>query len=210
MVFAGLPATQRSARSGQMTYIGSRTGPTRHPFPAQIWVSVRRAATAWRSFTSLAIHALTAAYQDFQLTGEPNTDCIHLLDSMADWPLWPDITTTTLGAINHPLGLLTNIDDHLLISTAAMRLGVFDPALVLTSQLLHAYKPHLAFYQRAVCRIGPITHIASSARDVRGALEAHLTCIRIARPGHAVDPAGPSPILTIDDIAAVSAKLNSS
>ena len=66
----------------------------------------------------------------------------------------------------------------------------------------------MAFYQRATQKIGPFTHVASSARDVRGALEAQLPCIRIARPGHLVDPAGPSPTLTINDVAAVATTID--
>ena len=165
-------------------------------------------AGSWRQFAELAVQALTGVYQDFQRPAYPDIDCTHLLESMADWPLWPDVTTTAITKIDHPLGLLTNIVDRLLSPTAVVRLGVFDPTLALTSQQLQTYKPELAFYQRAIQKIDPFTHVASSARDVRGALEAKLTCIRIARPGHVVDPAGPSPTLTINDVAAVATTID--
>jgi 2-haloacid dehalogenase len=35
--------------------------------------------------------------------------------------------------------------------------------------------------------------VATSARDVRGALEAGLDVVRLRRPGHGLDPAGPRP-----------------
>jgi 2-haloacid dehalogenase len=35
--------------------------------------------------------------------------------------------------------------------------------------------------------------VPTSARDVRGALEAGIEVIRLRRPGHAVDPSGPQP-----------------
>ena len=56
----------------------------------------------WRPFADLAAQALTTVYQDFQLAGEPNIDCTHLLESMADWPLWPDVTATALAKITTP------------------------------------------------------------------------------------------------------------
>jgi len=41
---------------------------------------------------------------------------------------------------------------------------------------------------------GPsFVHVAASARDVRGALQADVDTIRLIRPGHDIDPAGPRP-----------------
>jgi 2-haloacid dehalogenase len=36
-------------------------------------------------------------------------------------------------------------------------------------------------------------HVATSGRDVRGALEAGIDVIRLRRPGHRLDPDGPQP-----------------
>ena len=157
----------------------------------------------WRSFPELAEQALTATYKEKAIHGDPATDCAGLLASMVDWPLWPDVTVSALTAIEYPLGLLSNIDDRLLAGTAPLRLGCFDPSLTLTSQQLRTYKPAAAFYSAAVNRIGPLMHVAASARDVRGALEADLQCIRLARPGHRLDPQGPRPPVTIDDISQI-------
>jgi len=35
--------------------------------------------------------------------------------------------------------------------------------------------------------------VATSARDVRGALEAGIPVVRLRRPGHELDPDGPRP-----------------
>ncbi|HEX4442932.1 MAG TPA: hypothetical protein VHZ81_05120, partial [Galbitalea sp.] len=124
-----------------------------------------------------------------------------LLDSMADWPLWPDVSAESLREVPATgLGLLSNIDNALLAGTAAMRLGVFDPDFVVTSERAKAYKPAAALYQRASELLGPFVHVASSARDVRGAVTAEIACIRLQRPGHSLDPIGPAPRWTAQSI----------
>ena len=81
----------------------------------------------WRPFADLAADALTAVYRTYQLAGDPAADCAHLLESMAGWPLWPDVTAAALTGVGRPLGLLSNIDDQLLARTAPLQLGVIDP-----------------------------------------------------------------------------------
>lgn len=103
------------------------------------------------------------------------------------------------------MGLLTNIDDTLLAPTAAVRLDVVDPDLVVTSQTLRAYKPAREFYVRARALLGPLVHVASSARDVRGALDSGTPCVRLDRPGHALDPTGPTPTHTVGSFLDVPA-----
>ena len=163
----------------------------------------------WRPFVELAEEALTAVYAELAVHGDPAADCAGLLESMAQWPLWPDVTDAALSKIGTRLGLLSNIDDYLLAGTAPLRLGCFDPDLVLTSQRLRAYKPSPTFYRAAVQRVGPLVHIAASARDVRGAVEAGLPCLRLARTGHQLDPAGPRPPMTANTIAQIPAALRS-
>jgi 2-haloacid dehalogenase len=50
-------------------------------------------------------------------------------------------------------------------------------------------------------------HVPASARDTRGALEAGLAVVRVRRPGHRVDPAGPQPEHEVDDLTQVPAVL---
>jgi 2-haloacid dehalogenase len=50
-------------------------------------------------------------------------------------------------------------------------------------------------------------HVASSARDVRGALEAGIEVIRLRRPGHALDPTGPRPEREAGDLTELAALL---
>ena len=47
-------------------------------------------------------------------------------------------------------------------------------------------------------------HVPTSAREVRGALEAGIPVVRLRRPGHELDPDGPRPeheVATVDGIA---------
>jgi 2-haloacid dehalogenase len=75
---------------------------------------------------------------------------------------------------------------------------------VLTSERLQAYKPHPDIYRRARERAGgELLHVATSARDVRGAVEAGIDVVRLRRPGHEPDPGGPRPEHEVGDLAAL-------
>jgi 2-haloacid dehalogenase len=54
---------------------------------------------------------------------------------------------------------------------------------------------------RAVAAVAPepLVHVAASARDVRGALVAGITAVRLVRPGHVVDRTGPLPLYEVRD-----------
>ena len=161
-----------------------------------------RVVDGWLPFAELSALAMSAALSKLGLPDD-NADSISsdLLDSMTDWPLWPDVSAESLGGIPASgLGLLSNIDDGLLAGTAALRLGVFDPDLVVTSQRARAYKPSPAIYRRATELLGPFVHVASSARDVRGAGDSGIRCIRLERPGHQLDPAGAAPRWTVTSL----------
>ncbi len=159
---------------------------------------LHRLGGPWRAHGTLAAEALAETYRELGLAGDPDADCLRLLDSMEDWPLWPDVAALDPAAWSGlRVGLLSNTDDALLRPTAAARLPVIDADLVVTSETVRAYKPAAAFYHRARARIGPHVHVAASARDVRGALEAGVPCVRFRRPGHEPDPAGPTPYRTV-------------
>jgi 2-haloacid dehalogenase len=104
-------------------------------------------------------------------------------------------------AAEHRTGLLSNVDDALARTTRAARL--VEPELLLTSQRLGAYKPSADIYRRAAATVAPerLVHVAASARDVRGALEAGITTVRLARSGHFIDTEGPQPSLEIEEAA---------
>ena len=98
--------------------------------------------------------------------------------------------------------LLSNVDDALFARTAPSSL--VDPEVALTSERLAAYKPHPEIYLRARERLGDVVHVPTSARDVRGALEAGIPVVRLPRPGHELDPDGLRPeheVGTVDEIA---------
>ena len=155
--------------------------------------ALQRDCSSWVPFAELARRALVATYAQLELRGSPDADVRALLGSVPDWPLWPDVEDA-LPALRQVarVGVLSNVDDALLRATRAAPL--VDPALLMTSERLRAYKPRPAIYRAARELLGPILHVATSARDVRGALEAGLAVVRLVRPGHGLDPQGPAPV----------------
>ena len=166
----------------------------------------------WVPFAEHCRRALAATYAARGLTDDPAVaaaDTAALLDTLPDWPLWPDVAAALPAvARSHRVGILSNVDDALFRRTRAAAL-VGDPAAVLTSERLRAYKPAAEIYRRAAAA-GVDVHVPASARDTRGALEAGLTVVRVRRPGHRVDPDGPAPqheVAGLDELPAVLAGL---
>ncbi|MGH3385119.1 MAG: HAD family hydrolase [Nocardioidaceae bacterium] len=154
--------------------------------------AAQRDCTAWEPWRGPAGRAVAAAYADLGLDGEADEAVEALVRSMPEWPLWPDVPAG-LPALREEwrVGLLSSVDDDLFASTAAAPL--VDHDLALTSERLGVYKPHAAIYRRAVDEVGPLVHVATSARDVRGALEAEIPTVWLQRPGHQLDADGPRP-----------------
>jgi 2-haloalkanoic acid dehalogenase type II len=164
----------------------------------------QRDLATWVPFAEHSRRALAAAYAELGLTADAGADAELLLRSVRDWPLWPDVGTG-LGAVaaRYRVGILSNVDDDVFARTrvAALVGGPVDADAVWTSERLRAYKPAPEMYRRARERAGGrLTHVATSARDVRGALEAGLDVVRLRRPGHGLDPAGPRPAAEIADL----------
>lgn len=157
---------------------------------------------AWVSFRELSTRALAQAYDDLGLEADPQADMKMVHESLPQWPLWPDVVDGLSRLRDaHDLGILSNVDDDLLASTRAAPL--FDDSLVLSSERLRAYKPGPDIYRRAADRTGGHVHVAASARDVRGSMEAGLPTVRIARRGHAIDPEGPTPTHEVHAVEAL-------
>ena len=144
--------------------------------------SAQRDCTQWRSYRELAGEALAATYSELELAGNPATDIEVLLGSVGTWPLWPDVeTNVTALSQRYRLGLLSNVDDDIAALTRALPL--VSPKLVFTSQRLRAYKPGRRIYTEATRLTGSLVHVATSGRDVAGALRAGVRVIRLRRPG---------------------------
>ncbi len=157
----------------------------------------------WIPFAEHCRRALAATYADLGLDGDAAADAALLNRSVTDWPLWPDVAEQLpeLGR-RHRVGVLSNVDVAIFARTRVAPL--VDDAAVLTSERLRAYKPSPELYLRARERAGGrLTHVATSARDVRGALEAGLAVVRLRRPGHELDPAGPAPRAEATDVRGV-------
>ncbi|EHR50660.1 putative HAD superfamily hydrolase [Saccharomonospora marina XMU15] len=166
--------------------------------------AAQRASIRWVPYTTLAREALASSYAAHALHGDARDDLQRMLNSLPEWPLWDDVAESMpVLAERHRIGLLSNVDDHLFRRTAAAR--YLDPDLVLTSERLRAYKPDPRIYLRAREALGSMVHVATSARDVRGALEAGIPVVRLRRPGHQLDPEGPRPGLVADRLADVPA-----
>ncbi len=163
----------------------------------------------WIPFAEHCTRALSATYADLGLAGDARADAGTLLRSAGDWPLWPDVAAGLPPlARRHRIGVLSNVDDDVFARTRVAPLVADDD--VLTSERLRAYKPHPDIYRRARARAGgDLLHVATSARDVRGALEAGIVVIRLRRPGHRPDPAGPSPAHEAADLTELGELLES-
>ena len=161
---------------------------------------LQRDCASWVPFSELSRRALTATYGELGVPRPPDEDVRALLGSAAQWPLWPDVepALTDLRQVAR-VGVLSNVDDALYAATRAAPL--LDPALAMTSQRLQAYKPSPRLYLAARDELGPFVHVASSARDVRGSLEAGISAVRLVRPGHRLDPDGPAPDHVISSLA---------
>ena len=161
----------------------------------------QRDEPGWIPFAEHCTRSLAATYDDLGLTGRPAADAAVLLRSVSGWPLWPDVAEGLPAlARRHRVGILSNVDDDVFARTQVAAL-VHDDA-VLTSERLRAYKPHPEIYRRARDRAsGALLHVATSARDVRGALEAGIDVVRLRRPGHHLDPDGPAPTREAADLA---------
>jgi 2-haloacid dehalogenase len=163
-------------------------------------------AASWVPFAEHSRRALAATYAARGLSADPAADVEVLLGSLPSWPLWPDVEGG-LAAVGraHQVGVLSNVDDALFRRTRAAAL--VDDGAVLTSERLRAYKPPPELYLRAR-DAGARVHVPASARDTRGALEAGLTVVRVRRPGHRLDPAGPQPEHEVDDLGQLPAVLD--
>lgn len=193
----------RTAAAATLAEIGGRRGwPVSGDAIYDDWDARNKASqkdtAEWVPFAEHCRRALAGTYQALDLRGDPDADVARLLGGLPDWPLWPDVpdALTNLRAA-HRLGVLSNVDDVLFARTQAARF--MDEADVLTSERLHAYKPHPELYRRALAA-GVDVHVPASARDTRGALEAGMAVVRVRRPGHSVDPSGPQPEREIADL----------
>jgi 2-haloacid dehalogenase len=157
----------------------------------------------WVPFAEHCRRALRTAYAALGLAGEPDEDVVALLDSVGAWPLWPDVAEGLPALARElPVGILSNVDDAVFARTRVAPLVADEH--VLTSERLHAYKPAPEIYLRARERAGgDLVHVATSARDVRGAVEAGLRVIRLVRPGHRTDPEGPAAEREVRDVLGV-------
>jgi 2-haloacid dehalogenase len=164
-----------------------------------------RECTGWVPFADLATRALREAYANSGLPDTAAEDAPALLASTAAWPLWDDVVDGVAAlAARYRVGLLSNIDDALLARMRVWALPLHRPAVV-TSERVRAYKPAAALYARAGELLGPFVHVATSARDVRGALEAGVPVVRLRRPGHDPSKDGPAPGLVAEGMAEVPA-----
>ena len=177
-----------------------------------VWDTANKASQrdepTWVPFAEHCRRALASAYAGLGIDRDTDADTTALLDSVGEWPLWPDVLDGLPAlAARGPVGVLSNVDDAVFARTRVAPL--VDDAHVLTSERLRAYKPAPELYLRArECAGGRLVHVATSARDVRGALAADIGVIRLRRPGHQLDPRGGTPQVEAADLFEVARLLS--
>lgn len=166
--------------------------------------TLQREVGEYVSFRALAEQAMADLQDELELAGDPQVDAESLLDTVGSWPHYEDVPEAVADvARSHHVAALTNIDDDLFARTDTG--WHFHTAI--TSERARCYKPHAGIYRFALEELGPLVHVAASARDVRGSLEAGLDVVRVVRPGHQVDPDGPEPRWVVDDLRELPAVL---
>ncbi len=195
------------SRTGGSAALERLTGVPGEPL-YDLWDAANKASQrdepAWIPFAEHSRRALAAAYARLGVERDAGADTSALLDTVADWPLWPDVVAGLAAlAERHRVGVLSNVDDAVFARTRVAPL--VDDGAVLTSERLGAYKPAPEIYRRARERAGgELVHVATSARDVRGALDAGIEVVRLRRPGHDLDPDGRTPRREAADLPAVA------
>lgn len=160
----------------------------------------QRTVQEWVPYAVPARRSLEETYAVLGLAGDAGDDLDRVLSGLGAWPLWPDVPAGLPALARRArVGLLSNVDDALVRRTRAAPL--VDAEVALTSERLGAYKPSPLIYHRARERLGTMVHVASSARDVRGALEAGIPVVRLRRPGHEIDAEGPTPPVEVGSVA---------
>lgn len=171
--------------------------------------AAQRECTEWVPYDVIARAALSDTYDELDLKGHAGEDLDQVLESLPDWPLWDDVATMLPDlARRYRVGLLSNVDDRHFRRTAAS--AFVEPELAMTSERLRAYKPSPEIYRRAQATLGRMVHVATSARDVRGSLEAGIPVVRLRRPGHELDPAGPRPTSEVGGLVDLPAAIQQS
>ncbi|GAA4314536.1 hypothetical protein GCM10023162_20880 [Klenkia terrae] len=161
----------------------------------------QRDTVGWIPFAEHCRLALAGTWAARGWSGDVGAATEELLDSLPSWPTWPDVPAALPRLRErHRVGVLSNVDHALLARTRVA--GPLDADDLLMSERLRAYKPGPEIYRRAVAA-GEEVHVPASARDVRGALEAGMAVVRVVRPGHRLDPAGPVPGLVVPDLLAL-------
>lgn len=169
-----------------------------------VWDAANKASQrdepTWVPFAEHCRRAMVAAHAELGMDRDADADTAALLDSVGEWPLWPDVAEGLPALAGRGrVGVLSNVDDAVFARTRVAPL--VDDADVLTSERLRAYKPAPEIYLRARERAGGRSvHVATSARDVRGALAAGIAVIRLRRPGHRLDPEGGTPQVEAADL----------
>ncbi len=166
----------------------------------------------YRSFDELtgdALHML-GGQLDHEITAEDRTV---LRNALGDIPPYPDVRPglERLRAAGFTLATLTN-------STAASVNALLEKAQltelfdqVLSVDAIDRYKPAREAYDFAATRLGVsvdrILLVAAHAWDIAGADAAGCATAFVARPGKALSPATPEPLLRADDVASLAEQL---
>src|SRR3712207_4385887 len=78
----------------------------------------QRDTGGWIPFAEHCRRALAASYVELRRAADADDDVEHLLASVGDWPLWPDVAEGLRAvAARHRIGVLSNVDDAIFART---------------------------------------------------------------------------------------------
>jgi 2-haloacid dehalogenase/putative hydrolase of the HAD superfamily len=129
-----------------------------------------------------------------------------LPESVGDWPPFPDTNPALerLAAAGYRLGILSNVDDDLLVATRRRLTVPFE--IIVTAQQVRSYKPAPAHWDEARRRIGGARwlHAAQSYyHDVAAARGLGVPVAWVNRHGEPAGSAGP-PDRVVEDLTALA------
>jgi 2-haloalkanoic acid dehalogenase type II len=176
-------------------------------FAAYMETEAETEAGPWRPYRDILSATVARLIERFGWPTPPEGTAF-LAESLPGWEPFPDVAPalTGLRARGYRLGILSNVDDDLLVASVA-RIGVpFD--VLITAERVRSYKPAPAHFEAALAEVGGDTsrlvHMAQSHyHDVAAAVPLGIATVWVNRRGEPL-PGPPEPTAEHPDLSAAA------